>query len=103
MLLAVKANTARRMSRCEQDLKYFAAEVDGAVFFQKDQFTIIILKWQLPSFSRCRSILKHRNFLFMDMQDQVVFFAHETIAENMIEVTVCVQQQHGLELVIADE
>ncbi len=76
----------------EADFECILPDFNKISFFQINQGAIIVVKGQLPAFTRQGGKVQDRLLLFMDMQVQSPGIVHVFIAENMVQVTVCIQQ-----------
>ena len=98
MSLAVKADTPGRMTRSEQDLQFFIADTYTLAFIDKDQFSIVIIKRQLPELPGSGPILQHCLFEFVQVKQQVILLVNKAVTENMVQVAVRIKQQNRLKV-----
>src|SRR5215213_8582588 len=88
------------MTRREQNMQLIITYPDHIIFIKKLQFGVIINKRQFPKLTGNRPIFQYRFFKVMNMQDQFKSLMDKVISENMIKMTVRIEQIYGFELVL---
>ncbi len=82
------------MAGSKADFKGIFPYFNKIPFLQINQGAIIIVKWKLPALPWQGRKIQDGLFLFMDMQVQSPGIMYEFVPENMVQVTVGVQQQN---------